>query len=414
MFTGCSAICDNASKECNLVQTATLLTLAPTAIALALYLVLMVTFGVTLRRNRRTSNSPELGRAPRVTIFKPLAGADDELADNLESFAAIDYPAFEILLGVASIEDAATPIARAFLRKHPKLQGQLVVTDSDAAHNPKVAQLLSLSARATGEVLVISDSNVRVQPTYLWSLVRALEEPGVGLVTSVFAGTGERSVGAALENLQLGGFTAPGIVASLKLLSRPLTVGKSMAMRRRDVVCMGAFHAVKGVLAEDHLLGKLFLDAGYAVRTSLEAVENRNVHCSVRRTVERHTRWAKMRRSIAPIKFALEPLLSPLTIASLVAVVVETRAAVAAVLLTAIVQTAIAFLSVWFLRGRSLAWYYAPLEIVRSYLSLVCWARAWCSRRIVWRGHAFLLSRDSAIVPAPPGSWTRLVDAVRA
>jgi hypothetical protein len=43
-------------------------------------------------------------RAPRVTLFKPLAGRDDDLDANLESFARIDYPSFEILFGVASPE----------------------------------------------------------------------------------------------------------------------------------------------------------------------------------------------------------------------------------------------------------------------------------------------------------------------
>jgi hypothetical protein len=62
-------------------------------------------------------------------------------------------------------------------------------------------------------------------------VVRELAVPGAGLVTHVFAGSGERSFVAALENLQLG---------------------------------------------------------------------------------ERHTRWARLRRVIAPRAFAMEPVLSPL------------------------------------------------------------------------------------------------------
>ncbi len=396
------------------MQTATLLTLLPTAVALALYLVLMATFRSTMGRRRRTGAPAETERAPRVSILKPLAGADDDLADNLDSFASLDYPAYEVLLGVASPGDPATATARAFLRRHPKLDARLVLTDPDAAINPKVAQLLALDRRATGEVVVISDSNVRVQQGYLWPLVDALEEPGVGMVTSIFVGTGERTIGAALENLQLGSVTAPGIVAATRLLKEPLTVGKSMAMRRRDLAILGALHAVKSVLAEDHALGRLFLAAGFRVQTSLDPIENRNVDCSIRRTFERHTRWAKMRRSIAPFSFAFEPLLSPLAIASVVALFVQSRASIAAVLVTALVQTFLAFVSLRALRGRALAWYYAPLEILRTYLTLVCWASAWFSRRIAWRGHAFVLARDSAIVPAPPTSWSRLVDAVRA
>jgi len=236
----------------------------------------------------------------------------------------------------------------------------------------------------------------------------------VGLVTNVFVGTGERSVGAALENLQLGAFTAPGVIMSTILAPRPFTVGKSMAMRRSDAERLDAFRAVGGVLAEDHLLGRLFADAGLGVRTSLEPVENRNVDCSVRRTIERHARWAKMRRSIAPAAFALEPLVSPLAVATAVGVMLPSRLALACIAAAAVLQTLLALASVRALRGRSIAWYYAPLEIVRTYVVLACWAWAWMSRRITWRGHTFILARDSAIVPAPARSWSRLRDAVRA
>ena len=106
-----------------------------------------------------------------------------------------------MLLGVASWDDPAVPTARAFLRRHPKLDARLIVTDPEAARNPKVAQLLGLDRHATGEVIVISDSNVRVPRSYLWSLVHTLT-PDVGMVTSVIVGTGERTLGAALKNLR--------------------------------------------------------------------------------------------------------------------------------------------------------------------------------------------------------------------
>jgi ceramide glucosyltransferase len=413
VFTPASAPCDNRGEQCDLVPTPTLLTLLPTAIAIVLHLIVTLTFAVAMARRRPAEGVGAIERAPRVTILKPLAGADDDLPHNLDSFARLDYPAYEVLLGVASLDDPAAASARAFLRRHPTLEGRLVVTDPEAALNPKVAQLIGLDRHASGEIVVISDSNIRVPRGYLWSLVHALEQPGVGMVTSVFAGTGERSVGAALENLQLGSVTAPGVVAASKLLREPLTIGKSMAMRRRDLVRLGALHSVTNVLAEDHALGRIFLGAGYGVVTCLDRVDNRNVDCSIRRTLERHSRWAKLRRSIAPVPFVFEPLLSPLATASLLAIAVQSRASFFALLATVFLQTALAFASVRIARGRWMAWYYAPLEVVRTYLTLLCWGRAWFSRRISWRGHEFLLARDSAIIPAPQSGWSRLINAVR-
>ena len=386
--------------------------MVPTAASGALYLTMMGAFGVAMRRKRRAVRIA-LSRAPRVTIFKPLAGDDDELEDNLASFARLDYPEYDLLFGVASIDDAALPVARRFVARYPHVDARIIVTDASHAINPKVAQLVSLDRHARGEIVVISDSNVRVAPAYLWSLVRELSEPGVGLATSVFAGTGERTVGAALENLQLGAMVGPGLAAAALLSKRPFTVGKSMAMWRRDLVKLGGFARVGAVLAEDHMLGRLFMDAGHAVRTSLDVVENRNVGCSVRKSMERHTRWAKMRRALAPTAFAFEPLLTPLVVASLVALVAQTKPTVVAALIAAAVQTACAFAAMRVLRGRALGWYYAPLEIVRTYVVFACWLRACVSRRIEWRGHAFVLEKNSVITPAPPSSVARLRAALR-
>jgi ceramide glucosyltransferase len=380
------------------MESGTWIALAPTGASLTLYLVLMTAFCVVmLRRKRKPRVEPS--RAPIVTVFKPLAGLDDDLDENLESFARLDYPAYELLLGVASLHDPAAAIARRFIERHPRVAARLVVTDADAAVNPKVAQLIGLDRHARGDIVVISDSNVRVKSHYLWTLVRELLEPNVGVATTLFVGTGEASIGAALENLQLGVMIAPSIALASLVTRRPPTVGKSMALWRRDLVRFGGFARVGDVLAEDHMLGRMFLDAGYEVRTSLDPVENRNVECSVRRSLERHTRWAQMRRILYPATFAVEIFGTPLAVALLVAVVSPTRPALAAVLVAGLVQTIVAFVSLGIFRGRAMKWYYAPLEAVRTLLVLVCWIRAAASLRIEWRGHPFILGANTAIVP---------------
>jgi ceramide glucosyltransferase len=398
------------STSCTIVivNLEQLVTLAPTAFSSLTYAAMMGACAFEVRRKRRDAKAmPSV--APRVTIFKPLAGADDDLEENLASFLALDYPAYEILLGVASAQDGAFPVARRFALAHKGLV-KLVLTDRDNAVNPKVAQLIDLDRHATGEIVVVSDSNVRVARDYLWSLVRELEQPGVGLATSVFVGSGEQTIGAALENLQLCAVSAPGIVATNAVTPWPITIGKSMAMRRRDLARLGGFARFGDLLAEDQTMGLAFVRAGMGVGTSLEVVHNRNSSCGVRRTLERHTRWAKLRRSLHPLGFAFEPLLSPLTIAILVALVAQTRFALGAVAVVAALQTLVALATVRMLRGHAMAWRHAPLEVVRTVLLFGCWLAACASMRIQWRGHPFLLTRGSVIVPAPPSVWRVLRD----
>jgi ceramide glucosyltransferase len=377
------------------------LAVALTVVSVVLYATMMALFAKAVIRRRRAAVLPLRAGAwiPRVTVFKPLAGDDDDLADNLESFAGLDYPSFEILLGAATRNDPAVAMAHRFAARHPELTIRLVITDPDAAANPKVAQLIGLGRHATGDVYVMSDSNVRVKPGYLWSLVNELADPRVGVATSLFSGAGERSVGAALENLQICAATTPGLAAAEAALRNAFVIGKSMAVRRADFERLGGFGMLGSFFAEDYVLGHRFRAAGFETRTSQEIIENRNVVCTVRQMFARHTRWAKTRRSVIPQSARVEPIMMPVVVATaglLLAPCATTAALLAAV---AAGQTVCALLAVRLLRGEPLAWYYAPLEILSSYIAFACWLRACLSRRVVWRGHAFVLQRGGAIVP---------------
>jgi ceramide glucosyltransferase len=364
-------------------------------------------FGLWRGRRAAAARAARSTWTPRVTILKPLAGAEDELAENLASLARLDWPDLEILFGVASPADPAAPVARAFLAAHPPLRARLVVTDPRAALNPKVAQLVGLVREATGEVLVVSDANVRVPPDYLRHLVATLAEPGVGLVTSVVAGTGERTLGAALENLQLCAYAAPGVLGGSTLTGRCISIGKSMAMRAADLARVGGFARVGGVLAEDHVLGQVFHAHGLGVRVCAAAVDNRNVACTMRRTFERHARWGRMRRFITPHGFYLEPLLAPLAVTSVGAALLPGRTSLALLLGAVLLHAAGASLSVRLLRGRVPAWV-PPVEVLRVAVAMACWVSAIASRTVTWRGRALSLRSGSVLVPAAPGLLERL------
>lgn len=383
----------------------TLATVLPTAVSATLYTLVQSSFAVTLLR-RRPSAPPAV--RPWVSILKPVAGADDELRENLESFARLDYPAYELLIGVASPDDPAVPVVQRFLAAHPDLRARLVWTTPPRGDviNPKVAQLLDLTRAARGSVIVVSDANVRVGPRYLCSLVQALLRPGVGLVSSIIQGGGERTLGAALENAQLGAAIAPAVVAAHRLFGRPITVGKSMAMRRADLDRVGGWESVASVLAEDDVLGQRFHALGYGVELCLDPVENRNVSCSPLRTVERHARWAKMRRAIVPHLFWLEPLLSPLSIALAVALAAPSTIAWQMAAFALVLQLA-ASLAGHAILGARRPLLLAAIEPLRICAALAAYALAAASRRVTWRGNAFLVQSGSRLVPVQPSRARR-------
>src|SRR6188508_1290039 len=89
-----------------------ILLLAALAASVGLYLTMVGGFVAAMWRR---APLPTLTSSPRVSILKPLAGIDDELEENLASFSDLDYPDYEILIGVASTDDPAFGVARRFV-----------------------------------------------------------------------------------------------------------------------------------------------------------------------------------------------------------------------------------------------------------------------------------------------------------
>src|SRR5262249_10753324 len=166
---------------------------------------------------------------PAVTIFKPLKGMDEGLEENLRSFFRLEYPVYQVIFGVADADDPAIAVVRKLQEEYPDHDTTLVVGTPAFGLNPKVENLAAMDRHRKHGVILISDSNVRVRTSYLRETASYLAEPGVGLVTNLFAGVGEVHAGAIMENLQLNGFIAGG-VAGAAVMRVTCVVGKSMLM----------------------------------------------------------------------------------------------------------------------------------------------------------------------------------------
>lgn len=339
---------------------------------------------------------------PAVSILRPLAGFDDDTELLLEVAVAALGPSDELVLGVASERDAAYPIAQRVQALHPH-QVRLVLTNPAAAINPKVAQLIGMTAVAKGEIFVVSDANVRLPAGYLDDLAAHLDDPAVGLCTHPVCGEGAETLGAWLDVLHLGSGIGGGVVAAKLLSGQDIVVGKSMAMRSATLQALGGWRSFAEVLAEDYVFGRRLRDElGLRVSISSLVVVQVTRTRSVAAFYDRFGRWGTMQRFAVGLPIYLaQGLLTPVVIALAAALISPSGPALTLLAVVWTVRLVTDLISLRTLRGELpslLAW---PLVPLRELVVFVCWFRGLVVHHVVWRGHRLQVTDGTILRPMP-------------
>ncbi len=349
-----------------------------------------------LKLNTRSSKPPRV--SPPVTIFKPLKGMDDQLELNLRSFFQLRYPKYELIFGVAETDDPAIEIVKKLIAEYPAIEARLVVDTRVAGLNPKIANLRNMYPLARYHYLLISDSNVRVRPEYLSNMMSYLQKRDVGLVTSTIRGESARTVAGLLENLHLNSFVASSVFAVRRLFKVPIVIGKSMLLRKQTLLRIGGFEAFADFLAEDQLIGMAVRELGLKVRASTHWINNINESWSWSKFLNRHVRWAKLRRNLDLPNYIAEILSHPLMLS---AVYLLFRHDIKGVRVFAVIMLSKYLCDIIMLRmlkSDLKVWHYLLLP-VKDAIMIGIWFVPFFDRQIVWRGNRFTITKNTALEP---------------
>jgi ceramide glucosyltransferase len=332
---------------------------------------------------------------PPISILKPLKGTDPAMYESFRSHCRQNFPDYELIFGVSDAADPAATLVKNLRAEFPDRAIRLCVCDKRLGANGKVSVLAQLAAIAKYDFFVVNDSDIRVEPDYLRTIISELQQPNTGLVTCLYRGTPSNTIFSRLESLGISTDFVPGVLVAGQIEGGlKFGLGSTLAFRRTDLERIGGFEAIADYLADDYEVGKRISSLGFKVALSRITVETFLPPYRLSDFLSHQLRWARTIRASRPGGYA--GLLLTYTLPwSILALVLNGGAhwawwllAVAVLLRFSVGLAA----GVSVLRekhfGRSL-W----LLPIRDILAPTIWFAGIFGREIVWRGEKFKLKK---------------------
>jgi ceramide glucosyltransferase len=333
-----------------------------------------------------------------VSILRPVRGLDSYEEITLGSSFALDYPNVELIFCCADADDPAVALVGGLMARNPGVRACLLIGNHAISLNPKLNNLVKGWRAAAGDWVVFADSNVLMPRDYVQRLLAGWR-PETGILCAPPIACRPIGFWAELECAFLNSYQARWQYAA-DSVGAGFAQGKTMLMRRHDLLAVGGIQVLAEEIAEDAAATKLVRRMGLRV-TLVDAPFGQPLgERGARQVWNRQTRWARLRRMSFPALFAAEILtgsLLPLAGAAILAETLEVPATALVAALSAIwlgSEALLAYVAGWHLRLWSpLAW------MLRDALLPLVWINAWLSAGYAWRGNDISTVEESAQAP---------------
>jgi ceramide glucosyltransferase len=332
---------------------------------------------------------PALVSAEAISILKPLAGLDLDLESNLRTFFEQDYPAFEILFAVKDRSDPAAEVVEKLRKEYSHVSSHLLVTGEPPYANAKVFSLDHMMGVAANDLLVMSDSDVRVTPGLLRMVAAEFQEKSLGVATCPYRAVAGQSFWSRLEAIGMNTDFLAGVLVARMLAGMQFAVGPTIVARRKVLASIGGFDRLKDYLAEDFVMGKFAADAGQGVILSSYVIEHHIGSSDWRENTAHRLRWTRSTRRSRPLGYLGQLFTMPVPLASLVCILHPSWWPVLPLALL------LRGLAAYVVSGRvlkaKLNWLLLPIE---DLMAFGFWIAGFFGNTITWRGRRYRLQRD--------------------
>lgn len=340
---------------------------------------------------------PPLGAAPGISVLKPLCGQDDGLEENVRSFFAQDYPEYEIIFGVHRADDPAAAVAERIIQEYSgaRVKARVIVTGESPIPNAKAYSLNRLVREARYELLVMSDSDVRVGPVLLSRLAREFQNSRVGLITCPYRAVAGESLWSRMEAIGMNTELLGGVLVARMIEGMRFALGCTLAVRRDVLDAMGGFGYLQEFLAEDFVMGRRTAEMGHEVLLSSAIIYHHIGSQTMLHSLAHRLRWARSTRRSRPAGYWGQIFTYPLPLALLLCGV--WAPAWPLLLLTLVLRaSAAAATAVFVLEDRLFRsqWWLLPAQDVLGFL---VWLGGFLGDTIVWRDRKCTVLRDGRL-----------------
>lgn len=336
------------------------------------------------------------GNTPLVSILKPLCGEDEGLEENLRSFLEQDYPAYEVLFAVHRADDPAIAVVEKLQSEYTgRIDIRLIVTGESPVPNAKAHSLKQLVREARYDLLVMSDSDVRVTPGFLNQLAKELQDQSVGVITCPYRAVAGRSIWSRLEAIGMNTEFLGGVLVARMIEGMNFTLGCAVAVRRNVLDSMGGFAYLQDYLAEDFVMGNRAAQLGHQVLFSSYVIEHRIGSQSMEQNLGHRLRWARSTRRSRPAGYWGQIFTYPLPWALLLWLVHP--ATWPLLLLTLVIRGGAAWATSFGVvrdQASMKQWWLLP---VQDLLGFLVWMGGFAGNTIVWRERKCTLLPDGRL-----------------
>ncbi|HEU5233341.1 MAG TPA: bacteriohopanetetrol glucosamine biosynthesis glycosyltransferase HpnI [Terriglobales bacterium] len=358
--------------------------------------LLLVIAGVLRFAKRRRELVQAPAYTPPVSVLKPVHGNEPNLRENLETFFRQDYPDFELIFCARRDDDPALQIAGQLSEKYPAVKVRFMTSGEPPWTNAKLYSLEKMWKQAAHDLLVISDSDVRVAPDYLREIIKPFANSKVGMTTCIFRGLPAGGFWTDLEALGYSVEMTSGVVVADMLEGMKFALGPTMVVRRQCVEALNGFGFMDDYCADDYILGNRVAESGMEVVLSHHSIDHMVFHHSFLSSMRHQVRWMRSTRFSRP-KGHLGTVLTyamPFGILGFLAGLVSGHTKVgisllAAAFLNRVIQSVLAG---YVVAGDHKALTGAWLYPVRDLLGAFLWVGSYVSAKIDWRGEEYKLT----------------------